>query len=644
MDSVALFATGGNAWAAGALRHGISLAAVVLMASALCVLADKCLTFAKFAYLRLRRVAPEARYNFYALPSPVDFPGEFPAVAVQLPMFNETAVCEDAIACACSMEWPPSRLIVQVLDDSTDAQTRRLVDEAASYWRGKGIQCEVLRRQDRKGYKAGALKEGLELLRHVEYIAVFDADFRPEPSFLAQLVPYLHANPALGYVQARWTFVNAEESYLTRVQEVALNFHMKCEQYSNCAGRSFFNFNGTAGVWRHSCIHDVGGWSGRTTVEDMDLSLRAYLAGWEALFLADVECPSELPSCLSAYRKQQHRWTAGPAQLMKATAGPIWRSRLPLLRKLELIVVFFGVRKVLTHVASLGFFCMMVPLSMLVPSLVAPLWLVLHLPLCVTLLVASLSRRGWANAVTYVLYENAMGVVKAWALLSGLLNLKRATEWVVTQKTGAGHGEPGAPLQHANWSLHPAELLMSAFMIGSAGTALVLSHGTTVSICVFVCLQGLAFLAFGSSMVDANGLLGRSRLHKLQAKQQRVTAQVGAQAAAIAAPHDGPELAHSASSSTLAISQAGRRSSSFGLEPPILTVSTMPYSSPKRDASADAYDDPEVDLAQLSPARAKASHAALRPSLWSSANGRPRVSAGVAQFAGASAGRTTRIW
>ena len=159
-------------------------------------------------------------------------------------------------------------------------------------------------------------------------MAVFDADFHPESDFLLRTIPYLRDNPAVGFVQARWTFANASESLLTRVQEISLNYHTKCEQYARSATGAFLNFNGTAGVWRRDCIEKAGGWNARTTVEDMDLSLRAYLQGWQFVFLHDVECVNELPSSYDAYRKQQHRWSCGPMQLWKKATAAVWASNI----------------------------------------------------------------------------------------------------------------------------------------------------------------------------------------------------------------------------------------------------------------------------------------------------------------------------
>eukprot|EP00210_Caulerpa_lentillifera_P004084 g3897.t1 len=301
------------------------LEALVSLAVALSILItiDRISHVFKYVYLKLKSrlfgKKPESKWRFQPFPDAVQYPQLYPKVAVQLPMFNERAVCQSIIDHSCSLDWPRSRLTIQVLDDSTDKTTRDLVDDKVMEWNERGIDVVCIRRTNRHGYKAGALKDGLKLLNGCDYIAVFDADFKPETDFLTKLVPYLHLNDSIGYVQARWTFTNPEESYLTKAQEISLNYHMKCEQWVHFASGSFFNFNGTAGVWRKRAIEEVGGWNGRTTVEDMDLSLRTYIAGWRAIFVEDVCCPNEIPSSYFAYRKQQHRWTCGPVQLWRRT-------------------------------------------------------------------------------------------------------------------------------------------------------------------------------------------------------------------------------------------------------------------------------------------------------------------------------------
>ena len=269
----------------------------ILVALSVLVSLDRVTCILKYCWIRAKAYVtgklPQNSWNFQPLPHD---PTKFPAVAIQLPMFNERAVCQAIIDCCCEMNWEPSKFHVQVLDDSTDSKTRELVDERVMIWKERGISISCLRRTNRQGYKAGAMKEGMDILSRqgYKYVAVFDADFKPEPDFLMRTIPYLQGNPNVGYVQTRWVFTNPDESYLTKAQEVSLNYHMNCEQYTHSATGSFFNFNGTAGIWRLHCIEDAGGWNSRTTVEDMDLSLRAYIKGWKAIFLHDVTCLNEV--------------------------------------------------------------------------------------------------------------------------------------------------------------------------------------------------------------------------------------------------------------------------------------------------------------------------------------------------------------
>ena len=313
----------------------------------------------------------------------------------------------------------------------------------------------------------------------------------------------------VGYVQSRWTFANPDESYLTKAQEISLNFHVKCEQFVHFAEGSFFNFNGTAGVWRRKTIVTVGGWQSRTTVEDMDLSLRTYVNGWKAVYLTEVTCVNELPAQFFAYRKQQHRWTCGPIQLWLKASKDIWASSLPLSSKLNLILCYFGVRKFATHWVSLGFFCTLVPLSVFEPEVNIPLWALVHLPVVVTVTTAIFTPKGWLHCILYVLFENAMGIVKLGAVVAGMLDLKHANEWVVTTKLGSSDKRPGtqaaAPARQCR--VYPQEAAMAAFVLVAALYAMV--SADKWSFAVFLTLQGLVFLAFGFNLIDAGNFLGQ---------------------------------------------------------------------------------------------------------------------------------------
>lgn len=424
-------------------------------------------------------------------------------------MFNERAVCQAIIDCCCELSWEPSKFHVQVLDDSTDSKTRELVDEQVALWKERGVSISCLRRTNRQGYKAGAMKEGMEALskQGYKYVAVFDADFKPQPDFLMRTIPYLEGNPNVGYVQARWTFTNPGESYLTKAQEVSLNYHMKCEQLTHSATGSFFNFNGTAGVWRLHCIEDAGGWLSRTTVEDMDLSLRAYIKGWKAIFLNDVTCLNEIPASFFAFRKQQHRWTCGPAQLWIKAHRDIWSSDMSLFRKLELTIMYFGVRKCATHFVALGFFCSLVPLSIVTPEVSVPTWALVQLPVVVTLSTAAFTDAGWVYSILYVLFENAMGMVKLWAVVTALLDLKRAQEWVVTTKLGSSDKRPGSATLMPSCKVYAGELLFGILLTSLATAGLMLSSSQW-GLASYFLVQGMVFVCFGFNMVDVGGILG----------------------------------------------------------------------------------------------------------------------------------------
>jgi len=465
-------------------------------------------------YLQLKLVAwltgkgPEATYRCQAMPDPAQFAHMYPKVAIQLPMFNERMVCQTIVDCACSLQWPKDKLIVQVLDDSTDKLTRDRVDDSVLEWRERGVNVMTIRRTNRQGYKAGALKEGLELLREYEYVAIFDADFRPESDFLVKMIPYIHSNDDVGYVQARWTFTNADESLLTKAQELSLNYHVKCEQWVHFASGSFFNFNGTAGIWRRKTIEDVGGWNARTTVEDMDLSLRAYIAGWKAIFLDNITCLNELPSSYFAFRKQQHRWSCGPVQLWRRSSAAIWASKLPFLRKVELNFLTFFLRKVACHIVALLFFCTLVPLSIFTPEVSIPLWALVHLPVTVTVSTAIFSPKDWYYVVIQVLFENAMSIVKLWAVVNGAFDLQRANEWVVTSKKGSGSDKlKRLKAIYSTCRAYTSEVLLGIFTVGAGVFAIIYVH--RISFSVFLLLQGFVFIAFGLNLVDHGNILGR---------------------------------------------------------------------------------------------------------------------------------------
>ncbi|MCP3905424.1 MAG: glycosyltransferase [Planctomycetes bacterium] len=257
---------------------------------------------------------------------------DLPVVTVQLPMFNELHVAERVITAACSIDYPRDRLQVQVLDDSNDGSeeiARRCCERLAR----AGHDVEYLHRTDRTGYKAGALAEGLTSARG-DLIAMFDADFIPPPEILQQTVHHF-TDDSIGLVQARWEHLNRNDSLLTRIQALCLDGHFVIEQAARSRAGRWFNFNGTAGIWRRRCIDDAGGWQHDTLTEDTDLSYRAQLRGWRFRFLSDVTCPAELPPTIGAFMTQQHRWNKGLAQNALKLMPTIARSRCGWKTKLD---------------------------------------------------------------------------------------------------------------------------------------------------------------------------------------------------------------------------------------------------------------------------------------------------------------------
>jgi len=231
-----------------------------------------------------------------------------PHVTVQLPIFNELYVVERLVTATCALDWPRDRLEIQVLDDSTD-ETQFVVARLVRRWSEQGFNISHIRRPDREGYKAGALEAGLRDARG-EFIAVFDADFVPPREFLNETIPYF-TYERVGFVQARWGHLNQSYSLLTELQSVIIDAHFFVDQVARNRGGFFMNFNGTAGVWRRAAIADAGGWEHDTLAEDLDLSYRAQLRGWEAVYLPDLVVEAELPVTVSAYRAQQRRWASG---------------------------------------------------------------------------------------------------------------------------------------------------------------------------------------------------------------------------------------------------------------------------------------------------------------------------------------------
>tara|TARA_R110002049_G_scaffold279949_2_gene459106 strand:+ start:804 stop:2294 length:1491 start_codon:yes stop_codon:yes gene_type:complete len=251
-------------------------------------------------------------------------PNEVPYITIQLPVYNEMYVMERLLDNIALIEYPKDKLEIQVLDDSTDEtveSTRKHVEKIQA----TGLDIKHITRTDRSGYKAGALKEGLKIAKG-EFIAIFDSDFLPKTDWLYRTVPYFK-DKKIGVVQTRWTHINRNYSILTKIQAFALDAHFTLEQTGRNSKGHFINFNGTAGLWRKTCIIDAGNWEGDTLTEDLDLSYRAQLKNWKFKYLENVETPAELPIVISAARSQQFRWNKGGAENFQKMLGRVMRSK-----------------------------------------------------------------------------------------------------------------------------------------------------------------------------------------------------------------------------------------------------------------------------------------------------------------------------
>jgi cellulose synthase/poly-beta-1,6-N-acetylglucosamine synthase-like glycosyltransferase len=265
----------------------------------------------------------------------VDPPAYFedlPRVTVQLPMFNEQYVAERLIDCICKLKYPKDRLDIQVLDDSTD-ETVEVVRNLVERYAALGHPISYHHRTNREGFKAGALREGMKTSKG-EFIAIFDADFTPPEDFLLKVIHHF-TNPKIGMVQTRWTHINRNYSFLTEVEAIMLDGHFVLEHSGRARSDVFFNFNGTAGMWRRTTIEDAGGWQHDTLTEDTDLSYRAQLKGWKFVYLQEVECLAELPVEMTAFKTQQARWAKGLIQTGKKILPRVLRSDAPLHTKIE---------------------------------------------------------------------------------------------------------------------------------------------------------------------------------------------------------------------------------------------------------------------------------------------------------------------
>ncbi|XP_058113869.1 probable xyloglucan glycosyltransferase 5 isoform X2 [Magnolia sinica] len=351
-------------------------------------------------WIKYKKIKPRIEGDPYKSEDVEGSSSNYPMVLIQIPMCNEREVYEQSISAVCQIDWPKDHLLIQILDDSDDESIQWLIKGEVSKWSQKGVNIIYRHRLVRTGYKAGNLKSAMscDYVKGYEFVAIFDADFQPNPDFLKQTVPHFKDNPELGLVQARWAFVNKDENLLTRLQNINLCFHFEVEQQVNGVFLNFFGFNGTAGVWRIKALEDSGGWLERTTVEDMDIAVRAHLNGWKFIFLNDVKIS-------------------------------FWK-------KANMVLLFFLLRKLILPFYSFTLFCIILPLTMFVPEAELPMWVICYVPVFMSFLNILPAPRSFPFIVPYLLFENTMSVTKFNAMVSGLFQLGSSYEWVVTKKAG----------------------------------------------------------------------------------------------------------------------------------------------------------------------------------------------------------------
>lgn len=263
----------------------------------------------------------------------------FPFVTVQVPIYNEMYVIERLIDAVAKFDYPKDRFEVHILDDSTD-ETIEIVKKKVQEYKNKGFLMEQIRRKERKGFKAGALKDAMPFANG-EFIAIFDADFLPKADFLKRTIPYFE-DEQVGVVQTRWEHINGDYSLITKLQALQLNVHFTVEQAGRMHGDYLLQFNGTAGLWRRQTIEDAGGWEADTLTEDLDLSYRAQLKGWKIKFLEHVGSPAELPAEMNSLKSQQFRWMKGGAETAKKMLPTIWKSHLSFTQKIHASMHLLG--------------------------------------------------------------------------------------------------------------------------------------------------------------------------------------------------------------------------------------------------------------------------------------------------------------
>jgi cellulose synthase/poly-beta-1,6-N-acetylglucosamine synthase-like glycosyltransferase len=436
-------------------------------------------------------------------PRPAGTLAELPRVTVQLPIYNEVYVVERLVSSVAALDYPPALLQIQILDDSTD-ETREVARATAARLAASGFDVDYRSRRHRDGFKAGALQDGLASATG-EFLLILDADFVPRPDLLRATLPFF-SDSAVGMVQARWEHLNRDFSLLTRIQAILLDGHFVIEHTARHRSGRFFNFNGTAGVWRRTCIESAGGWAADTLTEDLDLSYRAQLRGWRFVYLKDCAAPAEVPVDINGFKSQQHRWTKGSIQTGRKLLPGILRSGLPWRVKSEALVHLAGNY---SHLLVVGLSLLLVPAIVIRDRIGWQRLAVLDFPLFfgatlsfLAFYVASQRElgRGWGEALRDMPGVSALGIGlsihNARAVLEAAFGRPEA-EFVRTPKysiEGAGgewrskkYRAPG----HASVLL---EILLAVYYLGSLLFAVRFGYWVAVPF-LLVFLHGFAYTA-----------------------------------------------------------------------------------------------------------------------------------------------------
>ncbi len=403
-----------------------------------------------YLYLKHKDDVPVAKGHF----------DDLPVITMQLPVFNELHVAERLIQKVAEIDYPKDRLHIQVLDDSTD-ETQEICRNQVEDLISRGYDAQYVHRTDRTGFKAGALENGIKTAKG-DFLFILDADFVPNADVLQKTIHYF-TDDKVGMIQTRWGHLNRNFNVLTRVQAMFLDGHLELEQTARNRSGRFFTFNGTGGMWRKSCIADAGGWEHDTLTEDMDLSYRAQLKGWNFIFLKDVESPAELPVDMDGFKSQQHRWTKGSIQCCKKCLKNIWKSDAPLKAKMEatahltsnfaylalIALCFLIYPKQLTHIPLIN------ENPMLEYFINIPVFFFGSVSVALFYLTAqkALHPKGWLKEIIYLPILIAVGigmsVNNAKAVLEALFN--HESGFVRTPKYGIGKGEAKSGEKAAGW-------------------------------------------------------------------------------------------------------------------------------------------------------------------------------------------------